>query len=44
MILAALLYIRRVATTTTVARVTPEYVQAGRAHSLQLHRAGGRGD
>ena len=38
MILAALLYIRRVATTTTVARVTPEYVRQGRAHSLQLHQ------
>lgn len=37
MILAALLYIRRVTTTTTVARVTAEYVQRGRAHSLQLH-------
>jgi SulP family sulfate permease len=37
MILAALLYIRRVTTTTTVARVTPEYIQHGRAHSLQLH-------
>ena len=37
MILAALLYIRRVTTTTTVARVTPEYVTDGRAHSLQLH-------
>ena len=37
MILAALLYIRRVTTTTTVARVTPEYVARGRAHSLQLH-------
>jgi sulfate permease, SulP family len=36
MILAALLYIRRVTTTTTVARVTPEYIQQGRAHSLQL--------
>jgi sulfate permease, SulP family len=36
MILAALLYIRRVTTTTTVARVTPEYVRQGRAHSLQL--------
>ena len=36
MILAALLYIRRVTTTTTVARVTPEYIQHGRAHSLQL--------
>jgi SulP family sulfate permease len=37
MILAALLYIRRVTTTTTVARVTPEYINRGRAHSLQLH-------
>jgi SulP family sulfate permease len=38
MILAALLYIRRVTTTTTVARVTPEYVRRGRAHSLQLQQ------
>ena len=37
MVLAALLYIRRVTTTTTVARVTPEYIEGGRAHSLQLH-------
>jgi SulP family sulfate permease len=37
MVLAALLYIRRVTTTTTVARVTPEYIDDGRAHSLQLH-------
>jgi SulP family sulfate permease len=37
MILAALLYIRRVTTTTTVARVTPDYVERGRAHSLQGH-------
>jgi SulP family sulfate permease len=37
MVLAALLYIRRVTTTTTVARVTPEYIHHGRAHSLQLH-------
>ena len=37
MVLAALLYIRRVTTTTTVARVTTEYVHDGRAHSLQLH-------
>src|SRR5690349_11388112 len=36
-VLAALLYIRRVTTTTTVARVTPEYITDGRAHSLQLH-------
>lgn len=33
--LAALLYIQRVAGTTTVALVTPEYVAEGRAHSLQ---------
>jgi SulP family sulfate permease len=38
MILAALLYIRRVTTTTTVARVTAEYIAEGRAHSLQLQR------
>jgi sulfate permease, SulP family len=38
MILAALLYIRRVTTTTTVARVTPDYIRDGRAHSLQLHQ------
>jgi SulP family sulfate permease len=37
MVLAALLYIRRVTTTTTVALVTPEYINHGRAHSLQLH-------
>jgi len=37
MILAALLYIQKVTTTTTVARVTPEYVKAGFPHSLQLH-------
>jgi SulP family sulfate permease len=37
MILAALLYIRRVTTTTTVARVTRAYVDHGRRHSLQLH-------
>jgi sulfate permease, SulP family len=35
MILAALLYIRRVSTTTTVARVTPDYVDDGRVHVLQ---------
>ena len=38
MILAALLYIRRVTTTTTVALVTPGYIAEGRAHSLQLQR------
>jgi len=37
MILAALLYIRQVTLTTTVARVTPDYVQAGFAHSLQTN-------
>ena len=37
MILAALLYIRRVTSTTTVAKVTREYVEHGRRHSLQLH-------
>lgn len=35
MILAALLYIRRVSSTTTVSRVTPEYIREGVAHSLQ---------
>jgi SulP family sulfate permease len=34
-VLAALLFIRRVADTTTVERVTPEYVESGRAHILQ---------
>lgn len=38
MILAALLFIRRVSTTTTVSMVTPEYVEAGRPHSLQDKR------
>ncbi len=37
MVLAALMFIRRVARTTTVTRVTPEYIEAGRAHSLQNH-------
>jgi sulfate permease, SulP family len=35
MALAALLYIRRVSETTTVAAVTREYLQDGRAHILQ---------
>jgi SulP family sulfate permease len=35
MILAALLFIRRVAATTTVVRVTPEYIRRGEQHSLQ---------
>lgn len=37
MILAALMFVRKVTTTTTVAKVTPEYVRAGIAHSLQNH-------
>ncbi len=35
MALAALLYIRRIAETTTVSTVTPEYLKDGQAHSLQ---------
>ena len=35
MILAALLFIRRVSGTTTVSRVTSEYVERGRPHILQ---------
>ncbi|MEQ1760828.1 MAG: SulP family inorganic anion transporter [Vicinamibacterales bacterium] len=35
MILAALLFIRRIAVTTTVSKVTREYVERGRAHVLQ---------
>ena len=38
MILAALLFIHRVSTTTTVSRVTREYVEGGRAHNLQDKR------
>jgi sulfate permease, SulP family len=34
-VLAALLYIYRVAQTTTVSTVTDEYIESGRAHSLQ---------
>jgi len=37
MILAALLFIRRVADTTTVTAVTEEYVREGHVHSLQHH-------
>lgn len=37
MIFAALLYIRKVTLTTTVSRVTPQYVEAGIAHSLQTN-------
>jgi SulP family sulfate permease len=35
MILAVLLYVRRVFATTTVTRVTPAYLEDGRAHILQ---------
>ena len=35
MALAALLYIRRISETTTVAAVTPEYLREGQAHILQ---------
>jgi SulP family sulfate permease len=35
MILAMLLFIRKVTQTTTVSMVTPEYVEAGRVHILQ---------
>lgn len=38
MILAALLYIGKVTSTTTVTAITPEYVKAGRRHSLQAHK------
>jgi len=37
MILAALLYIRKVTATTTVSLVTPEYIRSGLPHSLQAH-------
>src|SRR5262245_3498961 len=37
MVLAALLFIRRVADTTTVTAVTDEYVTEGHVHSLQHH-------
>ena len=36
LILAALLYIRRVTTTTTVVRITTDDIEQGRVHSLQL--------
>jgi SulP family sulfate permease len=35
MIMAALVYIRKVTTTTSISQVTPEYVEQGRAHILQ---------
>jgi SulP family sulfate permease len=34
-VLAALMFIRKVAETTTVTRVTPEYIEEGRPHNLQ---------
>ena len=37
MVMAALLYIVKVTGSTTVARVTPEYVEAGFSHSLQVN-------
>jgi SulP family sulfate permease len=37
MVMAALLYIVKVTASSTVARVTPEYVEAGFAHSLQMN-------
>jgi SulP family sulfate permease len=35
MILAALTFIRRVAVTTSIARVTPDFIESGRIHVLQ---------
>ena len=35
MIMAALVYIRKVTTTTSISQVTPDYVERGRAHILQ---------
>jgi sulfate permease, SulP family len=35
MVMAALLFIRRVSHTTTVSRVTPQYIESGRPHILQ---------
>jgi SulP family sulfate permease len=35
MVMAALLFIQRVTRTTTVSRVTAEYIESGRPHSLQ---------
>jgi SulP family sulfate permease len=35
MILAALVFIRKVTATTKVSRITSEYIEHGRAHSLQ---------
>ena len=38
MILAALLFIRRVAATTTVTRVTPDYIRRGHARRISSSR------
>lgn len=38
MIMAALLYIRKVTVTTTVDQVTAEYIEEGQAHSLQTNQ------
>ena len=38
MILAALLFVRKVSVTTTVSQVTPEYIESGRVHILQDKR------
>jgi sulfate permease, SulP family len=35
MVMASLMFIRRVTRTTTVSRVTPEYIESGRPHILQ---------
>lgn len=37
MILAMLLFVQRISTTTTVSLVTDEYIEDGKAHSLQLN-------
>jgi SulP family sulfate permease len=37
MVLAALLYVYRVSETSSVSVVTPEYIEEGQQHSLQLH-------
>ncbi len=37
MVLAALLYVHRVSETSSVSVVTPEYIEEGQQHSLQLH-------
>jgi sulfate permease, SulP family len=37
MVLAALIYIRKVTLTTTVTRITKQDIEEGRKHSLQLH-------